>query len=211
MRSEIESRLGLTALDIYGLSELMGPGVGQEFAATRDGPTIWEDHFLPEIIDPATGTVLADGQFGELVLTSLTKEAMPVIRYRTRDLTRLLPGTASNMRRIERIRARSDDMLIIRGVNVFPRQIEEALIADPLLVPNYLIEVDRPDRLDTVRVKVEARAPLLTEERDRVERRAEQAIKARVGVTTTVEVMARGAIASSQGKVVRVIDRRRKE
>jgi phenylacetate-CoA ligase len=203
--------LGLTALDIYGLSELMGPGVGQEFTATRDGPTIWEDHFLPEIIDPATGTVLADGQFGELVLTSLTKEAMPVIRYRTRDLTRLLPGTASNMRRIERIRARSDDMLIIRGVNVFPRQIEEALIADPLLVPNYLIEVDRPDRLDTVRVKVEARAPLLTEERDRVERRAEQAIKARVGVTTTVEVMARGAIASSQGKVVRVIDRRRKE
>jgi phenylacetate-CoA ligase len=203
--------LGLTALDIYGLSELMGPGVGQEFTATRDGPTIWEDHFLPEIIDPATGTVLADGQFGELVLTSLTKEAMPVIRYRTRDLTRLLPGTASNMRRIERIRARSDDMLIIRGVNVFPTQIEEALIADPLLVPNYLIEVDRPDRLDTVRVKVEARAPLLTEERDRVERRAEQAIKARVGVTTTVEVMARGAIASSQGKVVRVIDRRRKE
>jgi phenylacetate-CoA ligase len=211
MRSEIESRLGLAALDIYGLSELMGPGVGQEFAATRDGPTIWEDHFLPEVIDPATGMVLPDGQLGELLLTSLTKEAIPVIRYRTRDLTRLLPGTACNMRRIERIRARSDDMLIIRGVNVFPTQIEEALIADPLLAPNYLIEVDRPDRLDTVRVKIEARAPLTTQERDCVERRAEQAIKARVGVTTTVEVMARGAIASSQGKVVRVIDRRRKE
>ena len=136
---------------------------------------------------------------------------MPVIRYRTRDLTRLLPGTACNMRRTERIRARSDDMLIIRGVNVFPTQIEEALIADPLLAANYLIEVDRPDRLDTVRVKVEARAPLTTQERDCVERRAEQAIKARVGVTTTVEVLTRGAIASSQGKVVRVIDRRRKE
>jgi phenylacetate-CoA ligase len=136
---------------------------------------------------------------------------MPVIRYRTRDLTRLLPGTACNMRRIERIRARSDDMLIIRGVNVFPTQIEEALTADPLLAPNYLIEVDRPDRLDTVRVKVEARTPLLTEERVRAERRVEQAIKARVGVTTTVEVMARGALTSSQGKVVRVIDRRPKE
>src|SRR6202048_348282 len=211
MRSEIERRLGLAALDIYGLSELMGPGVGQEFAATRDGPTIWEDHFLPEVVDPATGAVLPDGQLGELVLTSLTREAMPVIRYRTRDLTRLLPGTVTNMRRIERIRARSDDMLIIRGVNVFPTQIEEALIADPLLAPNYLIEVDRPDRLDTVRVKVEARAPLTTQERDCVERRAEQAIKARVGVTTTVEVLTRGAIASSQGKAVRVIDRRRKE
>jgi phenylacetate-CoA ligase len=211
MRSEIESRLGLAALDIYGLSELMGPGVGQEFAVTRDGPTIWEDHFLPEVIDPATGAVLPDGQLGELVLTSLTREAMPVIRYRTRDLTRLLPGTVSNMRRIERIRARSDDMLIIRGVNVFPTQIEEALMAEPLLAPNYLIEVDRPDRLDTVRVKVEARTPLTTEERDRVERWAEQTIKVWVGVTTTVEVMARGAIASSQGKVVRVIDRRRKE
>jgi phenylacetate-CoA ligase len=191
--------------------KLMGPGVGQEFAATRDGPTIWEDHFLPEVIDPASGTVLPDGQLGELVLTSLSKEAMPVIRYRTRDLTRLLPGTASNMRRIERIRARSDDMLIIRGVKVFPTQIEEAPTADPLLAPNYLIDVDRPDRLDTVRVKVEARTPLLTEERVRAERRAEQAIKARVGVTTTVEVMARGAIASSQGKVVRAIDRHRKE
>jgi phenylacetate-CoA ligase len=210
MRSEM-SRLGLMALDIYGLSELMGPGVGQEFAATRDGPTIWEDHFLPEVIDPASGTVLPDGQLGELVLTSLSKEAMPAIRYRTRDLTRLLPGTACNMRRIERIRARSDDMLIIRGVNVFPTQIEEALIADPLLAPNYLIEVDRPDRLDTVRVKVEARTPLTTQERDCVARRAEQAIKARVGVTTTVEVLTRGAIASSQGKVVRVIDRRPKE
>jgi phenylacetate-CoA ligase len=208
MRHEIEDRMGLVALDIYGLSELMGPGVGQEFAATQDGPTIWEDHFLPEVIDPATGVVLPEGERGELVLTSLTKEAMPLIRYRTRDITRLLPGTASNMRRIERIIGRSDDMLIIRGVNVFPTQIEAALISDPVLAPVYLIIVDRQGRLDTLQVQVEARDVLVQEEQDRVARRAEETIKARVGVTTTVRVMLPGTIAASTGKAVRVIDRR---
>jgi len=214
MRTEIEARLGLQALDVYGLSEVMGPGVGQECAETKDGLTIWEDHFLPEIIDPATGAVLPDGEEGELVFTSLTKQAMPVIRYRTRDLTRLLPGTARTMRRIARIKGRSDDMLIIRGVNVFPSQIEAVLTAAPELAPHYLLEVTRPDRLDELDVVVEARpetsGAVTPEARANLERHAEHLIKAHIGVTTTVRVVPSGALERSQGKAVRVVDKRPK-
>ena len=210
MRMEIERRLGLTAVDCYGLSEVIGPGVGQECAETKDGPTIWEDHFLPEIIDPATGRVLPDGEEGELVLTSLTKEAMPVIRYRTRDLTRLLPGTARPMRRIARIKGRSDDMLIIRGVNVFPSQIEAVLAEDARLAPHYQLEVTRPERLDELAVVVESRDRLPLDAYGPLERHAEHLIKSLVGVTTTVRVVAPGAIERSQGKAKRVIDKRPK-
>src|SRR6204780_2868925 len=160
MRAEIESAFDIDACDIYGLSEVMGPGVAQEFAHTKDGPTIWEDHFIAEIVDPASGKVAADGAQGELVFTSLTKEAMPVIRYRTRDLTRLLPGSATAMRRMAKISGRSDDMLIIRGVNVFPSQIEEMILRCAGLAPHYEIEITRPNRLDEIRIVVEARAEL---------------------------------------------------
>jgi phenylacetate-CoA ligase len=210
MRAEIERRLGLTAVDCYGLSEVIGPGVGQECAETKDGPTIWEDHFFPEIIDPATGRVLPDGEEGELVLTSLTKEAMPVIRFRTRDLTRLLPGTARPMRRIARIKGRSDDMLIIRGVNVFPSQIEAVLADDVRLAPHYQLEVTRPERLDELAVVVESRDRLPLDAYGPLERHAEHLIKSLVGVTTTVRVVAPGAIERSQGKARRVIDKRPK-
>ena len=214
MRQEIERRMGLQAFDCYGLSEVIGPGVGQECAESKDGPTIWEDHFLPEIIDPETGRVLPEGEEGELVLTSLTKEAMPVIRYRTRDLTRLLPGTARSMRRIARIKGRSDDMLIIRGVNVFPSQIEAALATEARLAPYYVLEVTRPGRLDELAVVVESRqetaGKLTREERVGLERRAEHLIKALVGVTTTVRVVPPSTIERSQGKAKRVIDKRAK-
>jgi len=214
MRAEIERRMGLQALDIYGLSEVMGPGVGQECAETRDGLTLWEDHFLPEVIDPETCEVLPDGTEGELVLTSLTKEAMPVIRYRTRDLTRLLPGTARTMRRIERIKGRSDDMLVIRGANLFPSQVEAALAAEPRLAPHYLLEVSRPERLDRLDVAVELRmdsaGPLTHDEHAALERHAEALIKAGTGVTATVRAVPPGAIERSQGKAKRVIDRRPK-
>ncbi|HEY5209823.1 MAG TPA: phenylacetate--CoA ligase PaaK [Stellaceae bacterium] len=208
MRAEIERRLGLDAVDIYGLSEVIGPGVGQEYLDTKDGLTIWEDHFLPEIIDPDTGAVLPDGAEGELVLTALTKEAMPVIRYRTRDLTRLLPGTGRAMRRIERIKGRSDDMLIIRGVNVFPSQIEAALAAEAMLAPHYVLEVSRPDRLDELAVIVETRAVLGADDTAALASRAVHLIKAHVGVTTTVRAVAPGSIERSQGKARRVIDKR---
>jgi len=210
MRAEIERRLGVTAVDCYGLSEVIGPGVGQECAETKDGPTIWEDHFLPEIIDPATGRVLPDGEEGELVLTSLTKEAMPVIRYRTRDLTRLLPGSARPMRRIARIKGRSDDMLIIRGVNVFPSQIEAVLAEDARLAPHYQLEVTRPERLDELAVIVESRDRLPLDAYGPLERHAEHLIKSLVGVTTVVRVVAPGAIERSQGKARRVVDKRPK-
>ena len=155
MRREIEARLGLDAVDIYGLSEVMGPGVASECLETKDGPTIWEDHFYPEIVDPVTGEPVADGEQGELVFTSLTKEALPIVRYRTRDLTRLLPGSARTMRRMQKITGRSDDMMIIRGVNVFPTQIEELILQRPLLAPHYVCEIDKDGPLDTLTVRVE--------------------------------------------------------
>ncbi|HTO47488.1 MAG TPA: phenylacetate--CoA ligase PaaK [Burkholderiales bacterium] len=214
MREEIERRMGLTAVDIYGLSEVMGPGVAQECIETKDGLTVWEDHFFPEIIDPATGEVMPDGQSGELVFTSLTKEALPVIRYRTRDLTALLPGTARTMRRMGRITGRSDDMLIIRGVNVFPTQIEELITKQPRLSPHYVLEVRREGRLDELDVIVEARvdlaAPLDEADRTAEAKTLEHNIKSLIGVSTRVKVVEPGKVERSQGKAKRVIDLRPK-
>jgi phenylacetate-CoA ligase len=214
MREEIERRMGLDAVDIYGLSEVIGPGVAQECIETKDGLTVWEDHFYPEIVDSATGESRPDGQPGELVFTSLTKEALPVIRYRTRDLTALLPGTARTMRRMARIIGRSDDMLIIRGVNVFPTQIEELITKQPRLAPYYVLEVRREDRLDTLDVIVEARgdltAPLGETERAAEAKALEHNIKSYVGVTTAVRVVEPGKVERSQGKAKRVIDLRAK-
>src|SRR5262249_15740796 len=196
MRAEIESRMGLAALDIYGLSEVMGPGVAQECIETKDGLTVWEDHFYPEIIDPDSGEPQGDAEAGELVFTILSKQAMPVIRYRTRDLTRLLPGTARSMRRMERIRGRSDDMLIIRGVNVFPSQIEAVLAQEQRLAPHYVLELRRPDRLDELDVVVETRAALAGQltavELSALERQAQHLIKSYVGVTANVRVVEPG-------------------
>jgi phenylacetate-CoA ligase len=214
MRAEIERRMGLQALNHYGLSELIGPGVAQECPESRDGMTLWEDHFFPEIVDPDSGRVLPDGEPGELVLTSLTKEAMPVIRYRTRDLTRLLPPTIRPMRRIERIKGRSDDMLIIRGVNVFPSQIEAVLGDEPRLAPHYLLEVSRPHNLDELEVMVEVRAELSgklgADEISALAQKAQHLIKVYIGVTATVHVLEPGTVERSQGKAKRVIDRRPK-
>jgi phenylacetate-CoA ligase len=208
MRAEIERRFDLDALNIYGLSEVIGPGVAQEYAPDKDGLTIWEDHFIPEIIDPETGENLPDGEEGELVLTSLTKEAMPVIRYRTRDLTRLLPGNGRAMRRMERIKGRSDDMLIIRGVNVFPSQIEAALAGEEALAPHYILEVTRPDRLDELEVIVETRTKVAPDAATVLADRAVHLIKSRVGITTKVHAVPPGTIERSQGKAKRVIDKR---
>jgi phenylacetate-CoA ligase len=214
MRAEIERRMGIQALDLYGLSEVMGPGVAQECAESRDGLTVWEDHFFPEIIDPETGRVLPDGEIGELVFTSLTKEAMPVIRYRTRDLTRLLPGTARTMRRIERVKGRTDDMLIIRGVNVFPSQIEAVLGQEPQLAPHYILEVRRPGNLDELDVMVEMRPELAGKlsagEIAALAGKADHLIKVYIGISTTVRVLEPGTIERSQGKAKRVIDKRPK-
>jgi phenylacetate-CoA ligase len=212
MRQEIEQRAGMHAVDIYGLSEVLGPGVANECVETKDGPVIWEDHFYPEIIDPATGAVLPDGQFGELVFTTLTKEALPVIRYRTRDLTRLLPGTARTMRRFDRITGRSDDMLIIRGVNLFPTQVEELVLKDPRLAPHYVLEVRREERLDTLTVVVEPRADLAGDagaKREAAQRLAHD-IKVLIGITATVTMAEVGRIERSIGKAKRVIDLRPK-
>jgi phenylacetate-CoA ligase len=213
MREEIERRMGLDAIDIYGLSEVMGPGVAQECLETKDGLTIWEDHFYPEIIDPATADVLPDGKQGELVFTSLTKEAMPVIRYRTRDLTCLLPGTARSMRRMARITGRSDDMLIIRGVNVFPTQIEELITKQPRLSPHYVLEVRREGRLDDLAVIVEVRQEARTAsaaEREAEARQLEHHIKSYIGISADVRVVEPGKVERSQGKAKRVIDLRPK-
>ena len=207
MRAEIELRLQLDAVDIYGLSEVMGPGVAQECVEGKDGATIWEDHFYPEIINPANGEVLPEGEEGELVFTSLTKEAMPVIRYRTRDLTRLLPGTSRSMRRMARITGRSDDMLIIRGVNVFPSAIEEQVLSVTGLAPHYLIEVERRRNLDEIKVSVERRAGAGPESeilRGELTRR----IKHLLGISAQVEIRNAGELPRSQGKAQRVIDRR---
>jgi phenylacetate-CoA ligase len=199
LRAKIEERLSLQAMDLYGLSEVIGPGVAQECAEARDGLTVWEDHFYPEIIDPATGTVLPDGEKGELVLTSLTKEALPVIRYRTRDLTRLLPGTARTMRRLEKITGRSDDMLIIRGVNVFPSQIEELILKEPGLAPHYVLELSKQGPLDHLTVVVEGDASATS--------RLQHAIKSYIGLSADVKI---GAVERSIGKAKRVIDKRPK-
>ncbi|MFS8149346.1 phenylacetate--CoA ligase PaaK [Vreelandella titanicae] len=209
MRTALEQRLGIDALDIYGLSEVMGPGVGMECLETKDGPTIWEDHFYPEIIDPVSGDVLPDGEYGELVFTTLTKEGLPVIRYRTRDLTRLLPGTARPMRRIDKITGRSDDMLIIRGVNVFPTQIEEQLLKIASLSPHYEIEVSRQGNMDMVLVRVEAnhhdiaRDPVACEE---AAKQLQHAIKTHIGISTQVEVCPVESVMRSMGKAKRVKD-----
>jgi phenylacetate-CoA ligase len=208
IRTEIEQRLNIQALNVYGLSEVIGPGVAQEYGTTKDGLTIWEDHFYPEIIDPTTGEVLPDGAEGELVFTSLTKEAMPVIRYRSRDLTRLLPGNGRAMRRMERIKGRSDDMLIIRGVNVFPSQIEAALAGEAGLAPHYVLEVTRPGALDELEVIVETRTLLAPDAATGLADRAVHLIKTHVGVTAAVRAVAPGTIERSQGKAKRVIDKR---
>ncbi len=210
MRREIEDAFGLTAVDIYGLSEVMGPGVAQEFADTKDGPTIWEDHFYPEIIDPETGAVLPDGAQGELVFTSLTKEAMPVIRYRTRDLTRLLPGQGRAMRRMDRIRARTDDMLIIRGVNVFPSQIEEQLLKSPQLAPHYVIDVVRSGRTDAMTVAVERRGDVDDAQGAAAAAAFVARVKDIIGISIAVDLKPPGSLDRSQGKAKRVIDRRPK-
>jgi phenylacetate-CoA ligase len=208
MRREIESAVGIDAVDIYGLSEVMGPGVAQEYAATKDGPTIWEDHFYPEIIDPQTGAVLPDGEPGELVLTSLSKEALPVIRYRTRDLTRLLPPTARPMRRIAKILGRSDDMLIVRGVNLFPTQIEELILQTPSLAPHYVLELTREGPLDSLAVHVEAADAAAFSNGSRTAGALVHRIKAMIGISARVEVREPGSIERSIGKAKRVIDKR---
>ncbi|MFG1816448.1 phenylacetate--CoA ligase PaaK [Kribbella sp. NPDC049174] len=208
MRAEVEQRTGMHAVDIYGLSEVMGPGVAQECVETKDGLHIWEDHFYPEIIDPVTGEVLPDGSVGELVFTTLTKEAFPVLRYRTRDLTRLLPGTARpGMRRMEKITGRTDDMMIVRGVNVFPTQIEEQILLVEGLTPHYLCILTRPGRLDELTVQVEA-APDLTD-RPTAAATLSRHIKDRVGVTASVEVLDPHALERSLGKAKRIKDNRR--
>jgi len=213
MRDAIERRGGLDAVDIYGLSEVMGPGVANECIESKDGPVVWEDHFYPEIIDPSTGAVLPDGAQGELVFTSLTKEALPMIRYRTRDLTRLLPPTARSMRRMGRITGRSDDMLIIRGVNVFPSQVEELICRRPQLAPQYLLVVSREGHLDalTVQVELEATADRAEAHRARLATELAHDIKALIGVTAAVEVMLPFALERvTVGKAKRVLDRRPK-
>lgn len=208
MRKEIERRLDIQALDIYGLSEVIGPGVAMECIETKDGPTVWEDHFYPEIINPETGEVLPDGSEGELVFTSLTKEALPIIRYRTRDLTRLLPGTARPMRRMDKITGRSDDMLIIRGVNVFPTQIEEQILTIETLSPHYLIEVNRHGNMDHVTIRVEGSQLLNDKETEFTVKDLQSKVKTIVGISSKVEIMPSGSIPRSEGKATRVIDNR---
>jgi phenylacetate-CoA ligase len=213
MRREIEERMGIDAVDIYGLSEVMGPGVANECIETKDGLVIWEDFFYPEIIDPVTGEVQPDGASGELVFTSLAKEALPIIRYRTRDLTRLLPPTARSFRRMDKITGRSDDMLIIRGVNVFPSQIEELILKMPKLAPHYVLEVSRPEHMDELDVLVEmkpefARAP--EAEQQAAAKELQHHIKSYIGVSTQVRVVGQNTIERSIGKAKRVIDKRPK-
>ena len=209
MRAQIEEAFDMHAVDIYGLSEVIGPGVANECVETKDGLHIWEDHFYPEIIDPTTGAVVEDGQKGELVFTSLTKEAMPVIRYRTRDLTKLMPGTARTMRRMEKVTGRSDDMMIVRGVNVFPTQIEEQVLTCDGLAPHYQIELTRDGPTDTMTVMVEAQ-PTHADDPARAASAAllAERVKGTVGVSVRVEVTEPGGIARSMGKAKRVIDRR---
>ena len=208
MRVEMEQRLGIDAIDIYGLSEVMGPGVAQECLESKDGPTIWEDHFYPEIVNPETGEVLADGEEGELVFTSLTKQAMPVIRYRTRDLTRLLPGSCRTMRRMDKITGRSDDMLIIRGVNVFPSQIEEQLLAVDALSPHYFIELSKQGNHDAIEINVELAGGASAASKDEAASGLQNRVKSYIGVSASVKVHDQGGIPRSEGKAKRVVDSR---
>jgi len=210
MRLAIEKRMGIDAVDIYGLSEVIGPGVASEYAQTKDGPTVWEDHFYPEIIDPETGAVLPDGELGELVFTSLSKEALPIIRYRTRDLTRLLPGTARAMRRMEKVTGRSDDMMIVRGVNVFPSQIEELILKQSALSAHYQCLLRKEGSLDTLTVKVETRTGLSVNstEAQTAAAKLEQDAKAYIGTSLKVELCNEGEVERSMGKAKRVIDLR---
>jgi phenylacetate-CoA ligase len=210
MRAELEHKLDIDAVDIYGLSEVMGPGVGQECVETKDGLHIWEDHFYPEIVDPETGEVLPDGAEGELVFTSLTKEAFPVVRYRTRDLTALLPGTARSMRRVHKITGRSDDMIILRGVNLFPTQIEELILATDVLAPQFQCVLERPGRLDEMTVRVEIRHTATSEERQLAAASLTRDIKSRIGVTVAVTVLEPESLERSVGKAKRIVDQRPK-
>jgi phenylacetate-CoA ligase len=210
MRDEIERRLGIDAVDIYGLSEVMGPGVACEFVESKDGPTIWEDHFYPEVVDPETGAPVVDGEPGELVFTSLTKEAMPVIRYRTRDLTRLQPGSVTAMRRMAKITGRSDDMLIVRGVNLFPSQVEEQILRDPVLSGHYVIELSRSGALDDLLVRVEARALLDDDGLGRAGGELARRLKGMCGLSVDIEIAPPGGIERSMGKARRVVDKRPK-
>lgn len=209
MRAEIEEAFDLHAVDIYGLSEVMGPGVANECVETKDGPHVFEDHFLPEVVDPVDGTPVPDGGEGELVFTSLTKEAMPVVRYRTRDLSRLLPGTARPaFRRMARISGRSDDMIVLRGVNLFPTQIEEQVLRVPALAPHFQIVLRRPERLDEMTVRVEARAGVADRERVQAGRVLAEAVREHTGVGAAVEVLDPGTLERSSGKVRRTVDER---
>jgi phenylacetate-CoA ligase len=206
MRQDLEQGFGIDATDIYGLSEVMGPGVAQESVETKDGLTIWEDHFFPEIIDPVTGEVLPDGEYGELVITSMTKEAFPVIRYRTHDLTRILPGTAFSMRRIDKISARNDDMIILRGVNCFPSQFEEIIVEDKTLRPRYQCILSKKGRMDHLTLAVEHTPGSSNEDIDIATRRLSKQIKDRIGVSVEVDV--RATVDSGDGKAKRLVDLR---
>ncbi|KAB2593410.1 phenylacetate--CoA ligase PaaK [Streptomyces arboris] len=208
MRREIEDRFAIDAVDIYGLSEVIGPGVAQECVETKDGLHIWEDHFYPEVVDPFTGEVLPDGEEGELVFTSLTKEAMPVIRYRTRDLTRLLPGTARNFRRMEKVTGRSDDMVILRGVNLFPTQIEEIVLRTPAVAPHFQLRLTRQGRLDALTVRAEARADATAADREKAALAIAAAVKDGVGVSVGVEIVDPESLERSVGKIRRIVDLR---
>ncbi|MFJ7957902.1 phenylacetate--CoA ligase PaaK [Streptomyces sp. NPDC096319] len=208
MRKEIEERFAIDAVDIYGLSEVIGPGVAQECVETKDGLHIWEDHFYPEVVDPFTGELLPDGEEGELVFTSLTKEAMPVIRYRTRDLTRLLPGTARVFRRMEKVTGRSDDMIILRGVNLFPTQIEEIVLRTPGVAPHFQLRLTREGRLDALTVRAEARPDASPQDRAEAARAIASAVKDGVGVSVAVEVVDPETLERSVGKIKRIVDLR---
>ncbi len=211
MRREIEERFAIDAVDIYGLSEVIGPGVAQECVETKDGLHVWEDHFFPEIVDPITGEVLPDGERGELVFTSLTKEAMPVIRYRTRDLTRLLPGTARVFRRMEKVTGRSDDMVILRGVNLFPTQVEEIVLRTPGVAPHFQLRLTREGRLDALTVRAEARPDATPEARDAAARSIAAAVKDGIGVSVGVEIVEPESLERSVGKIRRIVDLRPRE
>ncbi|MER2086988.1 phenylacetate--CoA ligase PaaK [Rhodococcus sp. (in: high G+C Gram-positive bacteria)] len=211
MRTELEQQLDMHAVDIYGLSEIMGPGVAMECVETKDGLHIWEDHFYPEIIDPVTGEVLPDGEEGELVFTSLTKEALPIIRYRTRDLTRLLPGTARTMRRMQKVTGRTDDMIILRGVNLFPTQIEELILTVPALAPQFQCVLERPGRMDTLTVRVEARPDAALSDHAAASSALQKLVKNKIGVTVEVNVLEPGGLERSIGKARRLIDQRPKD